>query len=73
MGKYREEKVEKQEYKELPYTVVSHSSLLPEFTITLTAAGVKELIKDCHDEDLIHITVRNQKRTTYEISKYIEG
>ena len=73
MGKFREEKVEKQEYKELPYTVVSHSSLLPSFTIVLTAGGLKELVKDCHDKDLIHITVRNQKRTQFEISKHTEG
>jgi len=71
MGKFEDEKIKKREYKELPYTTVAHTILLPAFSITLTADGLKKLVEDCHDKDLVHITIRNGKRTKFEISKYI--
>jgi len=57
--------------EDLPYTMVSHTSLLTRFRIVLKAKGVKQLIQECHDEDLIHIIVHDKEKTEFMISKYI--
>ena len=67
---YKKEKDNFREYKELPYTVVGHTSLLESFHIALKAEGLKKLIEGCHDEDMIHITVSG-KEHKFEISRYV--
>jgi len=69
---YEKATVKMEEYNNLPYTIVKHTPLLPSFSITLTAVGLKKLIENCHDEDLIHITVHDKKKTEFEISKFVK-
>ncbi len=69
---YEDKEIVMQEYKELPYTVVKTTSLMDSFHIALKAEGLKKLIKNCHNEDLVHIIVKNKERTEFRISKYKE-
>ncbi len=68
---YEPEAITMKEYKELPYTVVGHTSLLDSFSYTLKAGGLKKLIENCHDEDLIQFTT-STKGTEFRIHKWKE-
>lgn len=44
--------------KELPYTIVGHSSVpKPKIHITLTAKGIKAIAEQCEDGDYIYIDI----------------
>ena len=69
---YEDKEIMMREYKELPYTVVGTTPLIDSFHIAMKAKGLKKLIKNCHDEDMVHITVKNKELTEFRISKYKE-
>jgi len=70
---YEKERIKLKQYKELPYTIVGHTPLMPSFNIGFKAGGLKKLVENCHDEDMIHITIHNKKSAEFAISKYKES
>ena len=50
---------EKEKLDYVPYTLVSHSILLPQFTMSFKVKGLKEIIANLGDEDLLQVTVRD--------------
>ena len=58
-----------EQYKDIPYTMVGSSCLLPQFMMLLTAKGLKAILKKCNDDDLVRITVFTEKQTQFEIIK----
>lgn len=70
---YEKKNIKMYEYDQLPYTVVGSTSLPQEFHMCFKVVGLKKLIENCHDEDLVHITsYATNKKTKFEISKYIK-
>lgn len=50
-------KEQKVELKNMPYTVVSHTTVgIPKLSIVLTAEGIKELAKRTDNGDMVKIT-----------------
>ena len=72
MGKYKEKREDIKE--KIGYTIVGHSSLIPEFSIALKGKGIKkiaELIEN--DEDMVHITLYAGTRASeIDISRWEE-
>ena len=67
---YEKDNEEIKQYKDFPYTIVSHSCLLPDFSICLTAEGIKKIAKLLRKGDLLHILIHSDtKATEFEISR----
>lgn len=71
---YEKENKKFKQYKDIPYTMVGHTSLPTQFHMALKAAGIKKILREAHDEDMLHITVfAENKATEFELSKHIEA
>lgn len=71
-------KREIKQYKDFSYTIIAHSTLLPEFGIFLRGKGLKEIVNLMKDDEDLQITVFSDSRATkFEIidthEKYKDG
>ncbi len=68
-----EEKYKKtnKKLKDIPYTVVGSTVINDSFSVTLQVGGLKKILENTHDEDLLHIKFwSGYKATEFEISEY---
>lgn len=56
-----------EEYKDLPYTLISHTTLPSEFFIFLKGDGLKKICEKIREGEDLQICVSNEKRTTFTI------
>jgi DNA polymerase III sliding clamp (beta) subunit (PCNA family) len=52
------------QYKDFPYCIVGYSSIPDNFSITLKAQGLKEMVKKLKDDDTLRITIFSGTRAT---------